>query len=80
MQTNVNKIVVSAIEKSKREPNFSQDLMNYVQYLSLSSCQQNKLPELKQILEEGNMKELLEFGSQSVPEFEKKIVEYINKY
>lgn len=80
MVYDLNQIVTTAIEKAKVNPLFAQDLMKYVQYLTLSNFSQDKLPELKETLEKGNMKDLLEFGSQTVPEFEKKVAEYVNKY
>lgn len=80
MQIDINQIVTTAIEKSKKDPQFSQDLMKYVQYITLSSCPNDKSIELKQILQTENMKNLLEFGTKSIPNFNKQIVEYINEY
>lgn len=80
MQIDINQIVTTVIGKSKNDPQFSQDLMKYVQYVAFSSCPDDKTVELKQILQTGNMKNLLEFGTQFVPNFNKQIVEYINKY
>lgn len=80
MQIDINQTVTTAINKAKANPQFSQDLMRYVQYIALSSCRQDKMAELKQILEQGNMKTLLEFGSESIPEFNQRIVAYINEY
>lgn len=80
MQVNVNQIVTTAVEKSKKDPQFSQDLMKYVQYLTLSSCPKVKIEELKQILQTGNMKTLLEFGTQFISDFNKQIVGYMNSY
>ena len=80
MQIDINQIVTRSIEKSKNNPLFTQDLMKYVQYLTLSSCPNDKTIKLKQILQTGNMKNLLEFGTQFIPDFNKQIVEYINGY
>lgn len=78
MNVDLNQIVEKAIEKAKNNPIFAEDLMKYIQYIVLSNNPQNI--ELKNILEAGNMKDLLEFGSKNVSEFENKIVNYINKY
>lgn len=80
MQINVNQVITTSIKKSKDKPQFIEDLMKYVQYLTLSSCPDDKTAELKQILQRGNMKTLLEFGTQFISDFNKQIVEYINSY
>lgn len=80
MQINVNQVITTSVEKSKDNPQFTEDLMEYVQYLTLSSCPDDKTAELKQILQRGNMKTLLEFGTQFIPDFNKQIVEYISSY
>lgn len=80
MQVDINQVVTKAIEKAKENPQFTEDLMKYVQYITLRYCSQDRLPTLKQSLESGNMKDLLEFGTESVPNFNKQIVEYITNY
>lgn len=80
MTLDINQIVTSAIEKSKKDLQFSEDLIKFVQYTALTESPKEKIGELKQILEAGNMKDLLEFCSRSVPIFEQKIVDYISKY
>ncbi len=77
---NVNDVVTTAIEKAKDNHQFSQDLIKYVQYILLSSCPKDKTSELKKFLQTGNMKDLLEFGTQYLPDFNKQIVDYINSY
>lgn len=80
MQIDVNQIVTVAVEKAKGNIQFTEDLMKYTQYLAIKSCPQDRLPILKQILEIGNMKELLEFGTELSPNFNEQISEYITKY
>jgi hypothetical protein len=80
MQIDINQIVSIAVEKAKENLQFAEDLMKYVQYLTIKSCPQDKIPNLKQILEIGNMKELLEFGAKLSSNYNKQIAEYIIKY
>ena len=80
MQVNVNQIVTTAVEKAKGNPKFTKDLIKYVQYILLSTCPQDKSSQLNQLVETGNMKDLLEFGTQYTPDFNRIIVKYINSY
>lgn len=80
MQVNVNQIVTTAVGKGKENPQFTEDLIKYIQYVLLFSCPQDKSKQLKQFLQTGNMKDLLEFGTYYIPDFNKQIVEYINSY
>lgn len=80
MQVNVNQIVTSAVEKAKENLQFAEDLIKYIQYILLSSYPQDKSNQLNQFIETGNMKDLLEFGTQYIPDFNKRIVAYINSY
>lgn len=80
MKSNANPIIDLAINKAKNKPSFSKDLLNYCKYLILEDCPNDKLKELDAILKYGNLEDFYHFGTIVVPEFDKKITNYVSFY
>lgn len=70
----------NAILKARQDPNFGKDLIKFMKYLAIKDCPDEKLAELNRIIAEKNLQNFFTFSSQNIPDFPKKVVEYINSY
>lgn len=80
MRNSTNQVIDLAINKAKKNPSFSKDLVNYCKYLILKDCPDDDLKELDAILKFGNLEDFYHFGSKVIPEFNKKITDYVSSY
>ena len=80
MSNDASRTIELAINKAKIEPDFSTDLVNYLKYLTVEGCPQEKLPELDSIFRYGHLDDLLSLSLEVVPDCGNKIVAYVKGY
>lgn len=80
MNNNLANLLNLYSEKAKKDPQFAQDFIKYVKYLSLKHCPDDKTADLNRIFEHGNIHDFMIFTENLIPEFDQKVIKYIKNY
>lgn len=80
MSDEAGQMIELAVGKAKANPAFSADLINYLKYLVLERCPQERLSELGTIFRYGKLYDLLSFGFEVAPDCGVKITAYVKAY
>lgn len=80
MDRNPSQILETALQKAKENTQFTRDLTKYAKYLAIKHCPEDRLPELEAVFKYGDLEDFFGLGSQFVPDFGKKIIDYTEEY
>ena len=72
--------ISKVLQDSLINDEFNSDVINYAKLLVVTSCPKDRVEELKEIINQNNIKSFVKFANNVLPEFNEKLVEYLKSY
>ena len=72
--------ISKVLQDSLINDEFNNDVINYAKLLVVTSCPKDRVEELKEIINQNDIKSFVKFANNVLPEFNKKLVEYLRYY
>jgi len=82
MDNTISKVLELTVQKQMNNPEFGNDLVNYLKLIAVQECPEERIDELRKMVEENkvDIKQFYYFVASFVPDLSKKIIDYIEAY